>query len=416
MNQIVELSKIRSNKGVKFTHAAATPGTHCPMHTALSVLLRLDGISSLVVGTSECSYYSKFVTMRSKGSLHYTYVLDEKEVVYGCREGVIDAIAEMDREGAAVILVLLTCVPALIGEDLEGIKYEVKERINANLLMIDVAHYKRNGYDDGFVYTMGQLAELSEVDEETDHDTIVSELTVLGNTKSTEINRLLTYITALGINVNYIESQRHVQDIAKTLTGSSVFLVLNAHYQQLVENLSEKKTISMYSLYNVYTSKEIFAVCEQMLIDFKIPVPEWLLSSYKNLLNAENKHINDKSKGAFAFGLLPVESFSLANYFAYLGHTVSFIHAERINASDEKSRKSLLENGQNPSIGFITNHSEFEKYIKSHQNLSVVEILSHHLDYTTINWTDALEEMAFDRSLKLIQVLESQRELDFEEK
>lgn len=94
------------------------------MHTALSLAVKIRGVSTLIIGTSECGYYSRSVPLSSPygdEAFHWNYVLDSKEVVFGFRKGLMKAIAEMDKAGARLILLLATCVPELIGEDIESI-------------------------------------------------------------------------------------------------------------------------------------------------------------------------------------------------------------------------------------------------------------------------------------------------------
>ncbi len=60
--------------------------------------------------------------------------------------------------GAAHILVVKTCVPALIGEELEGGSDAVGRETGAAIRVIDAAHFKRNGYLSGYALAYEALA------------------------------------------------------------------------------------------------------------------------------------------------------------------------------------------------------------------------------------------------------------------
>lgn len=88
------LSMVKSMASVRQLTSAAFPGNHCPMHTALSLGARIEGLSTLVIGTAECGYYSRNVPFSSPYAdqgIHWTYLLGDREVVFGCREGLREA-------------------------------------------------------------------------------------------------------------------------------------------------------------------------------------------------------------------------------------------------------------------------------------------------------------------------------------
>ncbi|MDF2845992.1 MAG: hypothetical protein K0R00_4418 [Herbinix sp.] len=150
--QFNRLSLISSNNGIRLSRYSASPGCHCPMHTALATIGRIKGVSSLVVGMPECGFYSRYVMDSPKGEqgeLHYTYILDSNEVVFGCRDGLKDALVQMVEEGAKAIVVVMTCIPALIGEDIKEVTQEISSECEAKAVCIDMAHFKRNGYELG---------------------------------------------------------------------------------------------------------------------------------------------------------------------------------------------------------------------------------------------------------------------------
>lgn len=157
LKHLKHLSSVKTNAGVKFLTPAAFPGNHCPMHTALALSSRVKGMSTLVVGTPECGTYSRNIVSGIKseeGELHWTYILDSNEVVFGCRRGLIRTIKEMDKSGAKAIMIILTCVPEIIGEDIEGIVHEMQPEVSAQLTFVLMAHFKCNSYPSGYWKTL----------------------------------------------------------------------------------------------------------------------------------------------------------------------------------------------------------------------------------------------------------------------
>ena len=156
------LAAVKTNAGVKFLTPVAFPGNHCPMHTALKLSSNIRGMSTLVVGTAECGSYSRRVISRAKGkqAFHWTYVLDANEVVFGCRQGLMDAVRQMDRAGAEAVMLIFTCVPEVIGEDIEGLIYELQPQVRARLNYVQMGHFKCNSYPSGFWKTLSAFVNM----------------------------------------------------------------------------------------------------------------------------------------------------------------------------------------------------------------------------------------------------------------
>ena len=162
-SKLKRLSKVKGNKGVLFTNMGATPGCHCPMHTSLATLVRVKGLSSLVIGMPECCYYSRFVTSHIKnnsGDRHLTYTLSDNDIVFGCAKGIAEALIHMDQAGAKVIVMIFTCLPSLIGEDPKAIVEEIQDKISAKVVSVELPHYKTNGYLSGYNLSLEALAQV----------------------------------------------------------------------------------------------------------------------------------------------------------------------------------------------------------------------------------------------------------------
>ncbi len=159
------LSAVKSNAGVQFLTPCAFPGSHCPLHAALALAGNIRGLSSLVIGTPECATYSRVVLPkpeRRHGELHWMYVPDAQEVVFGCRKGLLEALREMDRAGAQAILLIGTCVPDLMGEDIEGIVREAQPGLSARLAFVMLGHFKGNSFPSGSWKTLQAIGSLME--------------------------------------------------------------------------------------------------------------------------------------------------------------------------------------------------------------------------------------------------------------
>jgi hypothetical protein len=74
--------------------------------------------------------------------LHWFYALGEHETVFGCGEGVAEALDEMAAVGAAAVLLISTCVAHVTGDDLDGLLCRLKGRLPIHLFHVPLPHFK----------------------------------------------------------------------------------------------------------------------------------------------------------------------------------------------------------------------------------------------------------------------------------
>lgn len=164
-SHLKRLSAVKSSKAIRFLCPAVSPGCHCPMRMAALTAKSIPGLSSLVVGMPECATHVRLFNpiMEGKQSeLHWTYVLDANEVVFGCREGVMDALKQMEQAGAKGIMLIATCVPELIGEDMEAIAHEVASEVSIPIAPVMLGQFKNFSYPPGYWKAMEAMGAFME--------------------------------------------------------------------------------------------------------------------------------------------------------------------------------------------------------------------------------------------------------------
>ncbi|MDF2985165.1 MAG: oxidoreductase/nitrogenase component 1 [Eubacterium sp.] len=363
LRHLNRISDVNSNKGVKFLHKAASPGSHCPLHTTLATIKRLGNVSSLVVGMPECGYYSRFVMTSPygrNGELHYLYEMDSNEVVFGCREGLMDAIRQMDREGAKVIFIVVTCIPELIGEDIESVITELKGEINAKLLFTNVAHFTRNGYQAGFFNTISKLPDIAEgIIPARDG----SNINILGSAGSSEMLLFNQSLIEGGYKINILDNNSSLEDILSSVDGK-ISIVLSPKMMKLAKKLEEKYGIPYFCLHNLYSCDDITIKYENIL--------EMLNSKHLNVLQelkAELLQLEEECKTIlkgrkFITSNPELDTIPYAAYLSSLGMLPVLLHVEEFYEENMELCSSLKAYGQDPYVCYISDVSRLMNVIE----------------------------------------------------
>lgn len=367
------LSKATVRTGIPLSGIPGEPGRHCPMHTALALAKQLGNISTLVVGTAECGYYSRYVMTEQRGrngELHYVYELDANEVVFGCRKGLMEAICEMDREGAKLILLILTCVPALIGEDMEAVMQELNGKIAAKLFFIDGAHFKYNGYLTGFLDTYRQLGEVYNGLESRESIHIENgQVNFLGSLRGAEALALKCALTEAGYEILEVNHQDIIGKMAKIREGFLTILQ-DPNQGQLAKAL-KKPEISLCRSFLAEDIRADYRTLKEMTIPEGKAEKEFQLNSYELLKEKEEKARKELKGIPFIITVQELLALPIAAYLTALGMEPKLLGVESFSQEDCIYRDRILNEGYDPYLVTITEEKNLKEWGKDYPLFSI---------------------------------------------
>lgn len=122
----------------------------CPLSGAAKAVTMIEGAAMLIIGTEECTYYTKStLEMKGDASNCFSVVLDKNDVTFGSLDAVTEAVYELLEEYKPKSLFLITtCVVEIIGDDFTALAKEVSKKYNLPVKVIQTNHYK--GKDDEY--------------------------------------------------------------------------------------------------------------------------------------------------------------------------------------------------------------------------------------------------------------------------
>lgn len=350
------LSATKSMNGIALLTPAAFPGSHCPMHTSLSLAVHILGVSTIVIGTPECSYYSRNIPLSAEhrdSAFHWTYILDSKEIVFGCRKGLTDAVLEMDKAGAKAILLISTCIPELIGEDVESLCNELQPKVNAALIHVSLGNFKCGGYEPGSWKTLFAFRKL--IRQEAAPDGTVN---VLGRSKDDDhspLPLLLRQLEELDVSLRYIGPESALDDFV-TAGQARLNLILSPFFDQLGEWMKQKLSIPGVNLHDVYSADEIRTAYIQVGKHLGLDLEPGFLEQYRESRRMEKQAIKKAAGLRYISATIgALQPLPLSLYLSSMGMSPILVHMEEFYASDAFFKEALLARGENPSICLMLN-------------------------------------------------------------
>lgn len=366
----IALDYIEDDQQIPLFKTPVYQGSHCPMHVVLAMLRKTENISSLVVGTHECAYYSRLVItndIKNKYTFHYTYVLDENEVVFGCEAGVRSALEEMINEGARKIVVIKTCVPELIGEDFENCISDLKEE--TPIMVLNLAHFKSNGYGLGYEAFFKGLAHWT-IDSvnSTSIDTSMPISKGILNQQREMDNPLIYVLGAIFpkelitffkrslpkiIHINKPHKYSHLD-----LEARGILLITSPEWSAFASAINQAWGWPVISLFDVYDAHTLETQYRTILDYYEAEIVDdtalsKVFSEMCQLEAAYQKRIEGDKVTAY-IGSSDIVTSSLAFALNQLGIEVKALHIEWLGEDQIKWQKRCQEIGLNPQVTFFT--------------------------------------------------------------
>jgi len=350
-SHLYPLSKVKSSKNIRFFTQAVLPGSYCPMRTGTNIAEDIAGMSYLMVGMPECAIYSRSSTTRPEGpngELHWMYVLDQNEVVFGCKQGLGDAIRKMDEAGAKAILLVATCVTDLIGEDIEGLIAEIGPQIHAKLSYIIVGQFRNFSYQIGTWKVMAALSRFAQRREKVPGRVlaILIEPWRYG-TEAMEMPPIIKALEEEGIDVRKLCAGTTLEEYENS-PSASVCLNLTTYSQPFADMLTEEHGVENIGLHLLFSVAEIDEAYEKIEEALAVHIAGKFAEVRAEAIALEARVREEMAGKKFIFmrGVdMPVP---LAAYLASLGMAPMLLQIEDILPQDMPFIHRLNELGYDP--------------------------------------------------------------------
>lgn len=348
-----KLDEINEDKDIKSLSHAIFPGTHCPLFGVMLTASYIKNMPVLVVGTSECTYYTKnFAYHRQKGKDSvYSLALKEKDVVFGAQVKVEKAIKQIvEIEEPDAIMIVTTCVPELIGEDYSSIEYSLSDEINIPIFVVNTEHFKCNSHIPGMTRALKSLGNAMNKPKYNEG------VNILGHRQSdVEKTELVSILKSQGIKINtVIPSKCDIEDI-KNASNVKLNIVTDMIAIDLAKYMKEKFSID-YIYFDKHMSKNIIfenyhKLSKILDIDFNKKLTEQR-KEYDELFLKLSEILKGKK---LIYGNTPMMAFETVDFLSDLGAIPIFVQVRELYEQDKIFKKNLIEKGFNPYVSRIAN-------------------------------------------------------------
>jgi nitrogenase molybdenum-cofactor synthesis protein NifE len=152
VKRIKRLSQIEKTLDIYGDCAAIAGGIFCPAHGVALAAPYIQDAAVIVVGMAECTWYAKnsgeHYTRHMAGERFYSCVLEDADIAFGFGDQLVDQIVQVARQThCACVILASTCIPEIIGEDIETAANEAEKICGRPVLLIHTSHFDYRCYE-----------------------------------------------------------------------------------------------------------------------------------------------------------------------------------------------------------------------------------------------------------------------------
>lgn len=342
LSRLKNLSAVSTVKDLPVLSHALFPGTHCPLMGAEMALAGIKDCLMVIVGTDECSYYTKGMTINERfGGLNgrcVSVVLDSHAVTFGSSQLMLETFKEiMEEYKPSCVALVTTCVIEVIGDDYDAIAVELEKKYGIPVMAIHTEHFKCQDHFPGLERTISACYHLMEPQEKIDSVNVLGQR--MGSFAGTELHEQLV---RAGVKVGMqLPSGTTCEEIRRA-PAAKVNIVVHDIALPLAKRMEEEMGVP-YVYFNKYADPEKIWESYQRLYSYlQLELPKDLEEKYQQCKAAEENAKAELEGMTFIYGNTPFDGFELCSYLCKLGMRPQLIQSNRFSEVNYQDVKDIL--------------------------------------------------------------------------
>ncbi len=344
VRRMKHLTEVKNIKDVTPLSSAIFPGPHCPLMGAMMAVKGIKDSILLVVGTDECTYYTKNTTISSSafGGLDgrcLSVVLDQHDVTFGCRDKLYDAFSQlMDEYKPKAVFIVTTCVVEITGDDIDSMSEELEDMYRIPVMAVHTEHFKTENHLPGIQNTITACFSLMEQKPKRKTVNVIGQR--MGDFSTTELYRMLK---AADVLIGMKLPGGTTVDEIKEAASAQVNIVVHPIGLPLAVRM-EKAFGTPYVLFDKYIDPDrIYKLYCQLFDHLGVPLPESVDRLYEEAVQAVAQAGPELEGITYIYGNTPVDCFELNAFMTKLGMEPLLIQTNVIPEREDENLSAILE-------------------------------------------------------------------------
>ena len=342
LERLNRLSKVQTIKDIPQLTTALFPGTHCPLMGAAMIAGGIKDCLLVIVGTDECSYYTKSLTLSDRyGGINgrcVSVVLNSHDVTFGSAESMHKAFKEIVAEyQPKCVMLVTTCVIEVIGDDYDAIAEELTKQYSIPVMAVHTEHFKCEDHFPGFERAITACQSIMQPQECDGSVNVLGQR--FGDFADTELYALLT---KSGVKIGVQLPSGCTSDDIRRAPAAKINIVVNDIALPLAQAMQEQYNIH-YVYFNRFAAPEkILQAYQHLFAYLELPLPAEVNAKFDECKALEQETMPVVQGVPYIFGNTQYDCFELNNYLCRLGLVPQLIQSNKLRQEHFEYIKGIL--------------------------------------------------------------------------
>ena len=342
LGRLNRLSRVQTIKDIPQLTTALFPGTHCPLMGAAMIAGGIKDCLLIIVGTDECSYYTKSLTLSERyGGINgrcVSVVLNSHDVTFGSVESTHKAFKEIVAEyQPKCVMLVTTCVIEVIGDDYDAIAEELTKQYSIPVMAVHTEHFKCEDHFPGFERAITACQSIMQPQECDGSVNVLGQR--FGDFADTELYALLT---KSGVKIGVQLPSGCTSDDIRRAPAAKINIVVNDIALPLAQAMQEQYNIP-YVYFNRFAAPEkILQAYQHLFAYLELPLPAEVNTKFDECKALEQKTLPVVQGVPYIFGNTQYDCFELNSYLCRLGLVPQLIQSNKLRQEHFEDIKGIL--------------------------------------------------------------------------
>lgn len=351
LNRLGHLSEVTSMKDIKQLTVALFPGAHCPLMGSAMTVRGIEDSIIVVIGTEECSYYTKQMTLHSEefGGVFgrcVSVVLDSSDVTFGSKKKIEQAMQELVEEyKPKAVFLTTTCVVEIIGDDMDSIAEELTELYDIPFLAIHTEHFKCENHLPGLERTITACISLMKKQEKQNIVNVLGQR--MGNFSQTELYRILKE-NKIEVGLQ-LPSGCTISDI-EIAPRAKLNIVVHPIALPLAKKMKQKFKIPYIYFQKFVAPEYIYEAYQNLFQTLELPIGEEIPMMYTRVKQLCEEAKKELEFTTYIYGNTPFDCMELNAFMVTLGMKPLVIQMSEYHKEEQEQWKDKIVETVDPYV------------------------------------------------------------------
>lgn len=342
LGRLNRLSRVQTIKDIPQLTTALFPGTHCPLMGAAMIAGGIKDCLLIIVGTDECSYYTKSLTLSDRyGGINgrcVSVVLNSHDVTFGSAESMHKAFKEIVAEyRPKCVMLVTTCVIEVIGDDYDAIAEELTKQYSIPVMAVHTEHFKCEDHFPGFERAITACQSIMQPQKCDGSVNVLGQR--FGDFADMELYALLQ---KSGVKIGVQLPSGCTSDDIRRAPAAKINIVVNDIALPLAQAMQEHYNIH-YVYFNRFAAPEkILQAYQHLFAYLELPLPAEVNAKFDECKALEEETMPVVQGVPYIFGNTQYDCFELNNYLCRLGLVPQLIQSNKLRQEHFEDIKGIL--------------------------------------------------------------------------